>query len=215
MTITTPANDVLFGILTADKTVNFSTPGGGTNAYAAIYGTNTVREGTWSNQVGISGVVSNYNTQRSQGDPGGTASAVGTSGVGICQVTACSFTWGGLMAAYDLSGQTSAPHVLTGLEVDNYAHGDGGGNRIGIQIVANTPDGAGTLNTVGHGLLFSGNGSPSTGQFANMIDGSTAKAQNAILLNGMTITGFAFISPGASIDGVGNSVFQSSQLPNC
>lgn len=93
----------------------------------------------------------------------------------------------------------------------------------GVEIVAGTPDGLGTLNTVTHGLLFAGSGAAHTGQYVNMIDGGTSKAQNTIVLGSMTITGLAFNSPGFQIDNVGNvigrtlatSLYTVATLPTC
>jgi hypothetical protein len=213
-TITNSASDVLTGILYVDKTVNFSSPGGAsTGIFSAIYGQNNVSQGTWSNQVGVYGIINNSNTQHSQ--PLSTASAVGVYGVGVCEIIGCSSTWGGVMAAYDVSAQASPPFPLIGLEVDNYANGVGAGNRVGIQIVAGTPLGTGTVNSVDHGILFAGSGAAGNGQFVNLIDGSTAKTQNGIVLASMTITGIAWNSPGTQIDNVGNTIFQSLALAGC
>jgi hypothetical protein len=213
--ITSAANDLLTSSapLYARKTVQFGTPGGAsTGIFAAIYADNVIGEGTWSSQVGVIGNVINSNTQHSQ--PASTASAVGTYGVGVCAVAACSSTWGGVMAAYDLSGQTPAINPLIGLEVDNYAHGPGGGIRVGLQIVADTPDHMGTLNSLDSGILFSGSGAASTGQFVNLINGGTAKTTHGVDLGAMTITGNAWISPGSFIDNIGNATFRVITVNN-
>lgn len=222
-TITSAGADVLTGILYSHKTTAFATPGGASSGiFASIYGQTDIGQGTWSNQAGVYGIVNNSNTQHSQ--PGSTASAVAVLGAGFCLVAGCSATWGGLAAGYDTSGQADPANPLYGLEVDNYAHGtDAGQERIGLQIVAGTPDGLGASNVVSHGLLFTGSGGTGGGQFTNLIDGATALAQNGIVLNSMTFTGFAWLSPGSAIDSAGNgsfftvgsSVFTVAMLPSC
>lgn len=214
--ITEAASDILLGVLQVDKTLAFAMPGGAsTGIFAAIYANNIIGEGTWSNQVGIIGNVLNSNTQHSQ--PGSTASAVGTYGVGACEVVACSATWGMVAAAYDLSGQTASVNPLIGLEVDNYANGSGGnGNRIGVLIVSSTPTQAGVANAVDSGILFAGTGTPGAGNgvFINLINGGTAHTMHGVDLGAMTITGDAWISPGATIDNIGNALFRVVTVNN-
>lgn len=109
-----------------------------------------VSAGAQGVQEGVTGAVANANTLTSQ--PFGTSGAVGVQGIGACSAAGCTATWGAVA-----SGQANPPNELYGLEVDNYAHGtDTNLERIGIQIVAATPDGLGTVNTVGRGLFSRG-----------------------------------------------------------
>jgi hypothetical protein len=199
---TSGVQDAATGTLYVAKDTNYAgSPVNGTPP--AIYGFNNIHAGAQGPQAGILGVASNNNTVGSQ--PGGSAGAIGSYGTGNCIVTGCTATWGGVMAAYDTTSQVNPTHPLIGLEVDNYAHGtDASMNRVVLQLVANTPDHAGTLNTVGSGILFNGDGSASNGQYINLINGSTAKAVNGVVLAGMTLSGVAFNSPGFQVDSVGN-----------
>lgn len=174
----------------------------------AIVGFNNVGDNVNSPQTGLLGEIFNGGTHNSE--PSGSAGAIATYGAAYCGVANCTATWGGVIAGYDVSNQSNPPHSLYGLEVDNYAHGtDSAGNRIGIQIVAGIPN-AGTMNTVGHGLLMSADGT--TGQFTNMIDGGTSHTFNIMTFANVTCTGVAFNSPGYQIDCSGNIVANSIQL---
>lgn len=216
-TITTAANDVGNlsageGILSATKYTNYSVAGLQPGVASGLFGGNEVNNGVWGNQAGVYGIIVNHNSQHSQ--PGSTASAVGVYGVGTCVVTACSATWGGLSAAYDTSGQTSATNPLVGFEVDNYAHGDGTTNRLGLHIDARTPDGASSANGVQDAIRISSGGTAAGGgYFGSGINMNFGYYQNAIVMNlahfaclpanpGCTL--YAWLSPSASLDSSGD-----------
>ena len=179
-----------------------------TGTLSAIHGFNNVGDNINSPQTGVLGESYNGGTHNSQ--PGGSAGAVGTYGAAYCGVAGCTATWGGVIAAYDVSGQSNPTNPLIGLEVDNYAHGtDSGLNRVGIQIAAGVPT-AGTINTVGHGILMAADGT--TGQFTNMIDGTSSHTQNIMTFGNVTCTGIAFNSPSYQLDCRGNMIANSVQL---
>jgi hypothetical protein len=202
-TATSPSTDNNGGVLYVTKDTSYGSLTATGGQYSAIFGLNIVREGVWTNQDGILGSIYNYNTGNSQ--PGGSASGVAVYGTAWCMVTGCSATWASVLAVYDISGQSNPSHPLIGLEIDVYAHGPDTGNRVGLQIATGTPDGAGVAPTVGSGILIGGN-------FLNIFNATGASTVNGIDLNGATISGQAWLSPGASIDGTGNSTFQSVQL---
>lgn len=169
----------------------------------AIYGINQVENGVMGPQAGVLGYIVNLNTTNSQ--PAGSAGTVGGYGIGVCGITSCAATWGGVMATYDTSGQANPPHPQLGLEVDNYAHGtDTGQERVGIEVAAGTPTGTGTMNTVTNGVLFAASGAAGGGIFGNLISGGTSHSGNGITLSSMTLTGVAYNSPGFQVDNVGN-----------
>jgi hypothetical protein len=201
---TSAAQDIPSGTLYVSKDTNYTgIPASGTPP--AIYGFNNVHAGAQGPQEGVLGYVFNANTLTSQ--PAGTSGAIGVEGVGICSVASATATWGMVAAAYDTSAQNNPPHGLIGLEVDNYANGtDASGNRVGILIVAGTPTGSGTVNTVSHGLLFNGSGAAGNGQFVNLIDGGTAHTVNGVALAAMTGSGVAYNSPGFQVDWLGNEI---------
>jgi len=207
--VTSADSDQYGGALYVAKTTDYGTAADAGGNAPAIYGFNIVSDGVWGNQAGVMGVIHNSNTQHSQ--PGSTASAVALYGTGICGVSACTATWGGVIAAYDTSGQTDPTHPLIGLEVDNYANGtDSSLNRVGLQISAGRPTGNGTVNTVGHGIYFTGDGTD--GQYTNLIDGGTSHAVNGVTLANMTFSGIAFNSPGFQIDNAGNEIVKTTKL---
>ena len=205
---TTAVQDTPAGTLYVTKNTNYT--GVPTGTLPAIFGFNDVAAGAQGPQAGVLGSIYNSNTLTSQ--PSGTSGAIGIYGTGTCGVAGGTATWGGVISAYDVSGQANPPYPLIGLEVDNYANGtDSSGNRVGIQISAGTPFGTGTVNTVTHGILFGGAGGTGGGKFTNLIDGSTSHTLNGVVLSDMVFGagGIAFNSPGFQIDALGNSIVNS------
>jgi hypothetical protein len=201
---TSPATENPGGLLYVTKGTAYSPAGGPSSGeFPAILGINVISDGVWSNQAAILGSVYNSNTQHSQ--PQSTASAVAVYGTGWCVVAGCSATWGGVMAAYDISNQINPPHALIGLEIDVYGHGtDTGEDRLGLLIGAGTPDGIAPDIGVGAAIRIATSNAVTGTHFTNLLDTfGSLTAQNGILLGAVTFTGFAFNSPGFSVDAQG------------
>ena len=200
-TASSPETDGNGGILYVAKTTAYRTAGLRPGNAPAISGVNVIKDGVWGNQTGVLGYVANGNTQHSQ--PDGTASAVGTYGIGACSVSNCSATWGGVIAYYDTTGSANPKNPQSGLEVDSYAHGTDGNNvRVGLQVNVGRPDGAGAPNVVTSGLIMSA--TSGDGSFGNMITGGVGTvAVNGLNLGGVTFSGLAIQTPGFAVDAGG------------
>jgi hypothetical protein len=211
-TATSAATDNSGGVLYVAKTTAYSTAALGPGSAPAIYGYNQVSDGVWGNQQGVLGTILNNNTQHSQ--PGSTASAAGIYGVGIMGKTGstvASATWGGVVAVYNTSALAPV-NSLMGMEIDNYDNGpDTNGIRVGLLVTGGRPvPGVGAANVVSNLVLLGSLAVNSTyGNLVNAAIGTTTV--NGIDLNSASISGFAWISPGATIDGAGNFVGRTLQ----
>lgn len=205
-TVTDKALDYPAGVLYAAKDARYSPAGApASGEFPAFLGATNIANGTESNETGILGSVYNYNTLASQ--PGGTASAVAIHGTAWCEVANCSYIWGGVFSAYDITGQANPPNPMTGLEVNVYAHGtDTGQLRAAILIGIGTPDGLGADPVVSHGILFAPSNVVTAAKFGNLLDTTgTIQAVNGIVLNNVTFSGDAFLSPGFLVDSLGKT----------
>jgi hypothetical protein len=208
---TSIANDNPAGVMEVIKNTAYSgAASGNVPAFSAV---NVIGNGVQGGQSGGLFTAFNLNTT------GTGADAIGVTGVATCGVINCTLTQGGAIAGYDISGQINPTKQLIGLEVDNNAHGtDSLGKRIGILLAANTSNGAGVANQVGHGILFFGAGTAiGQGYFVNLIDGGIATTSNGIVLAGVNFLGtIAYNSPGFLVDNVGNltaQIFTSGSSP--
>lgn len=98
-----------------------------------------------------------------------------------------------MIAYYDTTGSANPKNPQRSFRTvcDNYAHGTDGNNvRVGLQINAGRPDGAGAPNVVTSGLLMSA--TSGEGSFGNMITGGVGTlAVNGLNLGGVTFSGLA------------------------
>jgi hypothetical protein len=191
-TFTTAGSQTPAGVAYFSSTETYvGAPGAGT--FPAVYGFNKIGGGAQGPQAGLLGVAFNGNTVGSQ--PSGPSGAIGTYGQGICGVSGCTATWGGVMAAYGF-GAANPTNPSIGLEVDNYDIGtDNNGVRVDLQLVCAKGSFVGTAPTCTNIILASGN--------AGNVFNYTGTATNGINFNGASLTN-VIISPAFTVSGLGD-----------
>lgn len=149
---------------------------GGTSGvvHGAIYLTNRVGTAVTSYEWGITSILNNYSL---------SGEHVAIYGQGNKYVSGGT-TWAGVFEAHDRSGTTSG--TLVGLEVDVFANGDGGTNRVGLDMVFGRNNSGGTINTVYAGIRL----------VPQNTDSANATLTNGILLQGSIATAVNVVSNG-------------------
>lgn len=196
---TSAAADVNAGTLWVNKKANYT----GTNSSVspAFQVTVDIANGVDGNQAGVLAYLFNSNTLNSQ--PSGTASGVAMYGVGVCVVSGCSATWGGLAAVYGYDQTGGSPNsYLYGLEVDLYGTGADTNSRRTALLIAVGNTGVDSYMEGAFGILFSGG--PGDGRLKNIISTANLSAINGINLNEVTwlsASSTAFASTGFAVRG--------------